>query len=77
MEEHAENQSSTLEQDMETIKDPVLIPDKDLAELEQIEEIPTPPEHQKVHTLQTLQTLVSFSYEVRCKIEVYHYCITI
>ncbi|XP_056620066.1 SUN domain-containing ossification factor isoform X3 [Triplophysa dalaica] len=48
VEEHAENQSSTLEQDMETIKDPVLIPDKDFVELEQIEEIPTPPENQKV-----------------------------
>ncbi|XP_057209308.1 SUN domain-containing ossification factor [Triplophysa rosa] len=48
VEEHAENQSSTLEQDMETIKDPVFIPDKDLAELEQIEEIPPPPEHQQV-----------------------------
>lgn len=48
VDELAENQSSTLGQGIETIKDPDLIPDKDLTELEQIEKIPPPQEHQQV-----------------------------
>lgn len=63
VDEHAENQSSTLGQDIETIKDPDLIPDKDLTELEQIEKIPPSKEHQQVHTLQNCW--YTFSFETR------------